>query len=80
MTNSAPATELIWDLSLPALPPGKDQSKQIGLAGAFSGILQQQAQSGHKEEIIVVAGGANFSKQALLTTINKDENTNKNLS
>ena len=46
------AADLKWD-RLPDLPSGPDQEKQIGLAGAFTGV---------HNDALIVAGGANFSE------------------
>jgi cyclically-permuted mutarotase family protein len=71
--GAAQATGLIWDINVPRLPPGKQQIIQEGVAGAFSGVLLQKLVSGEMNEILILAGGTNFSKQPLVTAIENNQ-------
>ena len=56
------AADLKWD-RLPDLPPGSDQEKQIGVAGAFTGV---------HNEVLIVAGERTFLRDFLGNKLNWD--------
>ena len=54
--------KITWDTeSVPSLPLGKGEKLQAGLAGAYSAVVKLG-----EEEVLVLAGGANFSKKPLI--------------
>lgn len=63
---------LNWQDNLPNLPVPHGGNVQHGVAGAYSGVLKTINKVGEESEVIVVAGGANFSKQPLLDAIKAD--------
>jgi cyclically-permuted mutarotase family protein len=63
---------LKWQGNLPNLPAPHGNMVQHGVAGAYSGVLKKANEAGDLSEVIIVAGGANFSKQPLLDAIKAD--------
>lgn len=58
-----------WRTDLPAIPAPSENSASLGVAGAYSGVLNDV--QGRK--ILILAGGANFSKKSLLASIEDNE-------
>ncbi len=72
LITSVNAASLTWQANLPNLPAPAGEHIQHGVAGAYSGTLTITTENGAKEEALLVAGGANFSKKSLLNAIQED--------
>lgn len=77
ITTAVNAATLTWQSNLPNLPAPTGEASQHGVAGAFSGRLKTFNNNDEESEVIIVAGGANFSKQPLLEAITADVGADK---
>tara|TARA_R110002167_G_scaffold91458_1_gene245993 strand:- start:32854 stop:34092 length:1239 start_codon:yes stop_codon:yes gene_type:complete len=69
---SVNAASLTWQADLPPLPAAMGEEIQHGVAGAFSGVLTKTTAQGSMSEVLIIAGGANFSKTPLIDGIKAD--------
>lgn len=77
ITTAVNAATLTWQSNLPNLPAPTGEASQHGVAGAFSGRLKTFNNNSEESEVIIVAGGTNFSKQPLLEAITADVGAEK---
>ena len=62
--------KITWNTeSVPKLPAGKGQEVQAGLAGAYSGVITIKDEKGEDKQVMIMAGGANFSKKPLVDAL-----------
>jgi len=71
-TVSVNGASLTWQTNLPDLPAPAGELIQHGVAGAYSGVLTTRNEAGAQSEVLIVAGGANFSKTPLVDAIKAD--------
>jgi len=71
-TVSVNGASLTWQTNLPDLPAPAGELIQHGVAGAYSGVLTTRNETGAQSEVLIVAGGANFSKTPLVDAIKAD--------
>lgn len=72
LTTSVNGATLTWQGNLPDLPAPTGKTIQHGVAGAYSGVLTATNAAGIESKVLIVAGGANFSKTPLVNAIKAD--------